>query len=719
MATLVLTAVGTALGGPLGGAIGSLIGQSFDQQLFGSAHRGPRLGDLNVQTSTYGTQVPRIYGTMRVAGSVIWATDLNESATQTGAKGQPETTVYSYSVSLAVALSSRAAGAVKRIWADGKLLRGAAGDFKVSTGFRFNPGNESQAIDPLIGSIEGIDETPAYRGLAVAVFEDLELAEYGNRIPFLTFEVEADAAPQSLAALLADASEDVIQSDSAAAVDGYAAHGASIKSAVEPLVRHFGLELFDDGTSLRPATPGPPIIVLADDLGNSADSKRAERVERTQAAARSLPVALTLSYYDASRDYQTGQMRATIGEGGGAQENSELAAVMSADFARGLVESELARRWAQRDRLTLRLPPRCILVEPGSSIELQATPSLWTVEEYVIEAMVAVVQLRPASASVAGIAADPGRSLPSPDVVQGDISMALFDLPDLGVGDVSALSLHLAAASPAAGWRPVPIEITAGGATSGGSTAARESVLGEALTALSPGQPHLLDLINSVDIELVDEGNWLESCDDQALVMGSNLATLGGELIQFGSAQPIGPGRFRLSRLLRGRRGTEWAMAAHDLGEPFALVQAGTLQRIDLAASLRGSTVEVRCARPVDTDPPVSFVAAGEALRPPSPVHVQASQAPAGGLEVSWVRRSRHGWAWLDEMDAPLGEARELYRVTLDGAGGSVEFETEVPLLVLDAAQVATLGIGSAILSIQQLGDLATSRAGTSQINLD
>ena len=53
MATLILTAVGTALGGPLGGAIGSLIGQSFDQQLFGSANRGPRLGgdrpDVNLR----------------------------------------------------------------------------------------------------------------------------------------------------------------------------------------------------------------------------------------------------------------------------------------------------------------------------------------------------------------------------------------------------------------------------------------------------------------------------------------------------------------------------------------------------------------------------------------------------------------------------------------------------------------------------------------------
>src|SRR5690348_8486307 len=98
MATLVLSTVGSALGGPVGGAIGALIGQSFDQQLLSPARRGPRLGDLGVQSSTYGTQIPRIYGSMRVAGSVVWATDLVESDDTSGAKGQPDV-AYSYSVS--------------------------------------------------------------------------------------------------------------------------------------------------------------------------------------------------------------------------------------------------------------------------------------------------------------------------------------------------------------------------------------------------------------------------------------------------------------------------------------------------------------------------------------------------------------------------------------------------------------------------------------------
>src|SRR5690349_9174208 len=98
MATLVLSTVGNMLGGPVGGAIGALIGQSIDQSILGPGPRqGPRLNDLAVQTSSYGTAIPRIYGRMRVAGSVIWATDLQESsATQSGGKGQSAVETFNY-----------------------------------------------------------------------------------------------------------------------------------------------------------------------------------------------------------------------------------------------------------------------------------------------------------------------------------------------------------------------------------------------------------------------------------------------------------------------------------------------------------------------------------------------------------------------------------------------------------------------------------------------
>ena len=52
------------------------------------------------------------------------------ATTQGGGKGKPKVTTYSYTASFAVALASRPIAGIGRIWADGNLLRGAAGDLK-------------------------------------------------------------------------------------------------------------------------------------------------------------------------------------------------------------------------------------------------------------------------------------------------------------------------------------------------------------------------------------------------------------------------------------------------------------------------------------------------------------------------------------------------------------------------------------------------------------
>jgi hypothetical protein len=128
MATLVFTTLGSALGGPIGGALGSVIGSQLDRAILGGGKRreGPRLKELAVTTASYGTPIPRHFGTMRAAGSIIWATDLVESRETSGGKGRPSTTSYSYAGSFAVALASSPVRGVGRIWADGYLLRGSA-----------------------------------------------------------------------------------------------------------------------------------------------------------------------------------------------------------------------------------------------------------------------------------------------------------------------------------------------------------------------------------------------------------------------------------------------------------------------------------------------------------------------------------------------------------------------------------------------------------------
>lgn len=207
MATLVLGAVGTAIGGAFGGAIlgfsgaaiggfiGSTIGSMVDSWIVSSLAptqriEGARLDVLRITSASEGAVIPRLYGRMRIGGNIIWATDFREETNTTpqgggkgGGGGKVKTTEYLYHASFAVALCEGPITGIGRVWADGKPL-----DMTGIT-WRWYPGNETQTADPFIAAKMGAANTPAYRGTAYVVFEDLALVTFGNRLPQLSFEV--------------------------------------------------------------------------------------------------------------------------------------------------------------------------------------------------------------------------------------------------------------------------------------------------------------------------------------------------------------------------------------------------------------------------------------------------------------------------------------------------------------------------------------------------
>ena len=388
--------------------------------------------------------------------------------------------------------------------------------------------------------------------------------------------------------------------------------------------------------------------------------------------------------------------------------------------AKALAQSALARQWARRERLTLRLAPDYLDLVPGDVVRLPLSTQAWRVERATVEQMVVVAELKRLWRAAAAVPAEAGRAVGNYDELAPPTAIVLLDLPDLGMGQDKSPLLHLAAASGAREWRPVPIDITINGMLSTGQTAANETVLGTVIVAPAAGQAELIDEIATVEVELVGDAMWLLNCDDLALGEGANLAMVGNELIQFGRAEPIGPRRFRLSRLLRGRRGTDWATGSHVTGESFAMVVPGTLRPIELAQAALGAEVSVQ-ARGLGngaTAPIVSRIAGGEALRPPSPVHLTAERRTDNGLDVRWVRRSRSGWGWLDSVDAPIGETTERYRVRLSGTAAAIELDAVTASASLSATDVALLGAGSATVAVSQIGDLAESREATLAILL-
>ncbi len=69
--------------------------------------------------------------------------------------------------------------------------------------------------------------------------------------------------------------------------------------------------------------------------------------------------------------------------------------MLHADDAKSLVHQMIARRWAKRDKLTLRLPPAFLDLEPGEEIDLPLGPSRWIVETCTLDAFVVIAELRP------------------------------------------------------------------------------------------------------------------------------------------------------------------------------------------------------------------------------------------------------------------------------------------------------------------------------------
>lgn len=196
MATILFQAAGAGLGGLLGpvGAIvgraaGALIGNAVDRALIGGTRTvsGARLATARIPGASEGTAVPRVYGTMRVGGTLIWATRFEEvvSVERAGAKATGGTRVESfrYYANFALALCEGPIAGIRRVWADGREIDQTAIEMRLHRGTGY------QLPDPLIEAKQGTGNAPAYRGLAYVVFERLPLEAYGNRIPVLQFEV--------------------------------------------------------------------------------------------------------------------------------------------------------------------------------------------------------------------------------------------------------------------------------------------------------------------------------------------------------------------------------------------------------------------------------------------------------------------------------------------------------------------------------------------------
>lgn len=198
------------------------------------------------------------------------------------------------------------------------------------------------------------------------------------------------------------------------------------------------------------------------------------------------------------------------------------------------------------------------------------------------------------------------------------------------------------------------------------------SIIGFAQDALGDfSGGNVFDYGNTITVILQTTGT-LSSYTELQVLNGSGAFVLGAsgrwEVIQYQTATLVSDGVYTLSGLLRGRRGTEWAMSTHQAGDKFILASLTAWQRLNPGTTEIGLSRSFKAVTFRDTlnnTTAQSFTNAAVGLKPYAPVQLSGSRDGSNNLTINWVRRTRIGGEWRDYVDVQVGEATLSFDVEI------------------------------------------------------
>jgi hypothetical protein len=489
------------------------------------------------------------------------------------------------------------------------------------------------------------------------------------------------------------------------AVEGYAIGGLeSPRASITTMSRHFGFDAVETGGLIRFTMRGRAAVanVTADDL---VAVREGDVLELTRGQETELPRALKWQVARADEDYDAALVEAR-------RITADTSRIASESFPFAVPPEEAERRcrralmeaWTGRESAVFRLPPSRLALDPadvitlvhdGRKIPLRFVSTADT-ESRSIEAL---RQDREAYDLPPGA---PRPAALSRAVVFGAPVAVLLDLPQLTEDQPAHRPFVAAHSVPWPGQMAVYRSPSTDGfelLTSFG-TRARVGVLAFDFWS---GPTSRFDLGNVLVVDLLS--GTLESVTDLTLMGGANALAIESapgawEIVQAGSAELTAPGRYRLTRLLRGQRGTEGAVGNPAPAGARVVVLDDSLASLPIAEADLGLPWNWRigpASRPVsdDTYAAQGFTPEGVGLRPFSVAHVEQpwrTPRTVGDLTIRWTRRSRalaaDSWSGLE---VPLAEGLEAYEIEiLDGATVKRVLSTGTTSVTYTAAQQST-----------------------------
>ena len=447
------------------------------------------------------------------------------------------------------------------------------------------------------------------------------------------------------------------------------------------------------------------VTITEDDLGASiTDRAEDELVNPERGDDNSLPGEVIVTYLDRASDYQVAAQHDRRSAVETEQPvNLEMPLVFSPDEARQIGSVWLYNQWAGRTRRTLRLSRKYSYLEPTDVITLRTDIADFTLRIVAVKVSEGMLELECVDEDAAlyvqnaeGAPINQGSTIQTPTPTK----LVLLDIPMLRESDNDP-GFYLAAAGYGANWPGALIlRSTDTGVT---YTTVASITTGATMGNVSLALPNYTgplgyDYVNSIVVTLFGSAGTLQSCTDEELLAGANPFALGSpttgwELGQFKTATLITGNTWRLTQLLRGRRGTEHEMAGHGTFETFILLESSKLRRIGAdspAIGVENHYKAVTFGQQVNNAATQTFTNTAASLKPYSGVNPRASGF-GGDITITWTRRGRVYNDWMDGVTLPLGEASESYSIDIyDGATFKRTLTSSTPSVVYSSANQTT-----------------------------
>lgn len=348
-----------------------------------------------------------------------------------------------------------------------------------------------------------------------------------------------------------------------------------------------------------------------------------------------------------------------------------LPIVLSDQEAKVVADVTLYNAWVGRVSYTFTVPPKYALLEPSDVITITKDGAAYllrvTSSKLVRNGMqeITAVAEDVSSYDFYNPAGTGTSNIQLPPTISAS-RLELMDLPAFPTDGVTDAYLRYGVVGLGDNWAGSAVYRSDDGGSNYAlmQTLTAQAIIGAVLNIIPAGTVYGWDNISTIDVLLTF--GQLQSVTDIAVLNGANVCVIGDEVIQFQTATLLDTNKYRLSGLLRGRLGTEWAAGSHVAGERFVML-TNALARELMASSGWGISKKfkpVTIGSTLGATDPQDFAYTARALKPYSPVHILGARS-AGDLAIDWKRRTRIGGDWRDAVDIPLSEESERYEVDI------------------------------------------------------